>query len=107
MKARTWVEHMAHHEWGNELMIVIAMERFEKDPTLDLVEVNEHAGWWLSFNRQGLCVGSANDMAAFSDEVRRWRKQFTGSDHVGYSRRENGFEHKWDNYYPALHKVAS
>lgn len=58
MKARTWVEYMAHHEWGNELMIVIAMERFEKDPTLDLVEVNEHAGWWLSFNRHGMIVGS-------------------------------------------------
>lgn len=85
----------------------IAEERFEKDATLDIVEVSEHAGWWLSFNRHGMIVGTANDMAQFPKEVRIWRQQFTGCNNVGYTRRTDGFEYKHDDYYPVLHKVAS
>ena len=104
MKARIWIEHLADNEWGNELMRKVAMERFEKDPSLDIVEVNEHAGWSLSYTKTGMIVGSANDMAEYPPETKKWCKQFTGSEIVGYNRRnpEYGVDHKYDGYYPVL-----
>ncbi len=34
-----------------------------------IVEVVEHGGWYLSFNRSMVTIGTANDMARLSDEA--------------------------------------
>ncbi len=107
MKARIWEEHLAPDEWGSDLMKRIADERFAKDASIDKVRVHEHGGWYLSWNRAGVCVGTANDMAILCPEAREWGKQFTGGDVVGYTRRgPKGCEHTFDDYYPKIAQVA-
>ena len=51
------------NEWGNDLMRQVAREAFATDASLDAVQVNEHAGWHLTFLRDGTVVGTANDQA--------------------------------------------
>lgn len=106
MIARIWTDYCADDEWGNETMARIARERFEKDHTIDIVEVSEHAGWHLSFNRDGLVVGTANDVVVWSDEVKTWRRQFKDGVRVGHCRRTNGIDQRDDNYFPAIAQVA-
>ena len=52
------------NEWGNDLMRQVAREAFATDASLDAVQVNEHAGWHLTFLRDGTIVGTANDLRA-------------------------------------------
>lgn len=106
MKGRIWLEHCADNEWGNEVMRQIAQERFDADPSIDVVEVYEHAGWSLSWNRDGQIVGTANDAARLPPSVREWASQFDGFEMVGYCRRQEEFIHYFSNYYPALAAVA-
>ncbi len=73
--------HLADDEWNNPLMRQVADETFERFPEADVVLVYEHAGWYLSWNRNGVCVGTANDMAVLSEEAREWGEQVTG-DHT-------------------------
>lgn len=105
-KGRIWIEHCASSEWGNRIMQEIAKERFAKDPSLDVVEVYEHAGWSLAWNRDGEIVASANDMAWFPQSVRDWAALFSGFEHVGYTRRDDGIDQRCPNYFPALAAVA-
>lgn len=102
MKARQWIIYLADNEWGNEVMARICREKFAADPTLDFITINEHAGWYLSWNRDMVCVSTANDMARLSPEARTWRHRFEGIDLVGYERRQIKFEHKYESYYPCL-----
>lgn len=106
MKARIWMEHCSDSEWGNEVMRQIAAERFAADDTIDIVEVHEHAGWYLSFTRDGMTVGTANDGAKFPQNVLDWFAQFDGVQLVGWCRRQEGSEYKAPSYYPALCAVA-
>lgn len=92
--------HMARNEWSKDrqgrLMEELAFHYTEinKDkigPDDDiLVEVWEHGGWWVAYNKAGLCVGSANDAAHWSDEVRQWWDRYRGAEQVylGTVRRE-------------------
>ena len=98
-QARLWFEHLAPKEWGNELMAKIAADRLAADQSLDLVEVWEHGGWHLTFNRLGMVVGTANDMAQFRREVTEWCQQFDGTDIVGECRRHDDGQHR-DCVYP-------
>lgn len=93
---------MADDEWGNELMRQIAAERFEKDHTLHVVEVHEHAGWYLSFNRDGEIVGTANDAAVISEPTRRWIRSFDDFQIVGCSLRGQDDDLRYPGYYPAI-----
>lgn len=58
---------MRDDEWSSQedgrIMENIAQEYFENHPDKAFVEVYEHAGWWLVFNRELRIVGTANDMA--------------------------------------------
>ena len=57
------------NEWGNDLMRQVAREAFATDASLDAVRVNEHAGWYLTFLRDGTVVGTANDQAHLDDKA--------------------------------------
>lgn len=107
MIARRWMENCADDEWGNEIMRQIAIERFAKDPSIDIVEVREHAGWHLSFNRNMDVVGTANDMAQLSPAVAEWRKQFDKCELVGWTQRGKQGDQFFDSYYPKLAKVVA
>lgn len=87
-KARMFTESLGSNEWGNELMWQVANERFAADPTLDVVEVHEHGGWYLSYNRDGLIVDTANDTCRMSSKVYEWWSNFAGVEYAG-SRRRN------------------
>lgn len=106
MRARKWVIYLADNEWNNDTMERLAKEQFAADPTLDVVTVNEHGGWFLSWNRDMVCVGTANDMARLGAEAQAFRRKFDGVDIVGYERRQERFVHRYDSYYPKLAQVA-
>src|SRR5208283_3602230 len=59
---KLWIS-LGPSEWGNDLMRQVAREAFATDASLDAVQVNEHAGWYLTFLRDGTVVGTANDQA--------------------------------------------
>ena len=44
-------------------MSQVSTEAFTADPSLDAVQVNEHAGWFLTYLRDGTIVDTANDQA--------------------------------------------
>ena len=50
-------------------MCQVAREAFDNDPSLDVVQVNEHGGWYLTFLRDGTVVGTANDMPSLDDKA--------------------------------------
>src|ERR1022692_4963162 len=62
-----WI-YLGDNEWGNELMWQVASEALVADASLDAVQVNEHAGWYLTFLRDGTIVDTANDQAHLSDK---------------------------------------
>lgn len=99
MKARLWFEHLASNEWGNELMRQIAVARFEADPSIDVCEVHEHGGWWLTFTRSMIVAGTANDMAQLSRDAHEWARQFDGEEIVGECRRQADGQHR-ESVYP-------
>ena len=80
------------------------------DKDLDYVEVWEHGGWHLSWNRDLVIVGTANDQARMSDEYRKWRRQFETpdghwhNDLVGWIRR---YKDKPDEVYIAENQDES
>jgi hypothetical protein len=59
-----------------------AQEVFDAHPDKEhlIVEVVEHGGWYLSFNRSMLTIGTANDMARFSDEGHAYRELLKGAE---------------------------
>ena len=109
MKARKWLIHCSDSEWGNETMERLAKKCFADDPSIDIVEVYEHAGWHLSWARPGHIVGTANDMAMFSPAAIDWCKQFDGCTLVGYERRQYIGDHQvhyYNSYWPKVAEVA-
>lgn len=56
-----WV-WLGDNEWGNDKMREVAKEVFARYPghTPMIVEVSEHGGWHLHFNRDGEIVRSAS-----------------------------------------------
>jgi len=74
-------------ERGNDLMKQVAMEAFASDASLDAVQVNEHAGWYLTFLRDGTVIGTANDQACLNDKASEFLKSIYGYDYVGEIRR--------------------
>lgn len=54
------------------LMDEAARSAFEAYPDADVVEVYEHAGWFLTYRRDGTIVGTANDGWAVPAEIRDW-----------------------------------
>ena len=74
-------------EWGNELMRQVAREAFATDASLDAVQVNEHAGWDLTFLRDGTVVGTANDQANLSVTAIRFLNSIYGYESAGEIRR--------------------
>jgi len=56
--------YLADNEWGSHLMAQVAAEWFTANPGTAFVCVHEHAGWSLTFAREGVeCVASANGSA--------------------------------------------
>jgi len=70
-------------EWGNDLMRQVGREAFAIDASLDAVEVNEHAGWHLTFLRDGTVVGTANDQAHLDDKAMEFLNSIYGYELVG------------------------
>lgn len=70
--------HLAENEWASQengnKMWNVAKNYFNKWPALEnmIVTVYEHAGWWLSYLRDGTIVGTANDMATLSEKAMQW-----------------------------------
>ena len=71
---KLWI-YLGPKEWGNELMCQVAREAFANDTSLDVVQVNEHGGWYLTFLRDGTIVGTANDQAHLNDKAIRLPRQ--------------------------------
>lgn len=82
-KARMMVVRCGPSDWGNERMAALAKEAFEGAPEVDVVDVYEHGGWRLAYNRSGLVVGTANDMAVMGPAVREFWGQFSGVEYAG------------------------
>jgi hypothetical protein len=83
---KLWI-NLGPKEWENELMNQVAMEAFAADSSLDVVEVHEHAGWFLSYLRDGTVVGTANDRAHLSTKAIDFLKSIHGYDSAGDIRR--------------------
>lgn len=74
---------MGDNQWGNELMYELAERAFRRLDGIEnlVVEVVEHAGWFLDFtmiNGKIRTVGTANDMAYFPEFVREHCRKFNG-----------------------------
>ena len=72
---------MADDEWqSSHDMTKIAAEQFALHPERPLVvNVQEHAGWWLEYSMSGdnlIVVGTANDGATISDDRREFWKKY-------------------------------
>jgi hypothetical protein len=67
--AKVLLVFLAPDEWGSEKMREVAEYYFSARPEIDVVQVYEHAGWFLAWNREGLCVGTANDAAILKPEA--------------------------------------
>jgi hypothetical protein len=78
---------LGDNEWGNDLMRQVAMEAFASDAALDAVQVHEHAGWYLTFLRDGSIVGTANDEACLSAKAEKFLKSIYGYEWAGEIRR--------------------
>ena len=83
---KLWI-FLGPKEWGNDLMRQVAREAFDADASLDAVEVNEHAGWHLTFLRDGTVVGTANDQAHLDDRATEFLNSIYGYDSAGEIRR--------------------
>ena len=83
---KLWIS-LGPSEWGNELMRQAAKEAFASDTSLDAVQVNEHAGWHLTFLRDGTIVGTANDQAHLNDKATEFLNSVYGYDLAGEIRR--------------------
>jgi hypothetical protein len=81
--ARKLCIFLGPNEWGNDLMRQVAMEAFTTDASLDAVQVNEHAGWYLTFLRDGTIVGTANDQAHLNDSAIQFLKSIYGYESAG------------------------
>jgi hypothetical protein len=85
--ARKLYVYLGPRDWGNELMSEVATEAFAADPSLDAVEVSEHAGWFLTYLRDGTIIGTANDRACLSEKATNFLKRIYGFDSAGEIRR--------------------
>ena len=83
---KLWI-FLGPNEWGNDLMRQVAREAFATDASLDAVQVNEHAGWHLTFLRDGTVVGTANDQAHLDDKATEFLNSIYGYDSAGEIRR--------------------
>jgi hypothetical protein len=83
---KLWIK-LGDNDWGNDLMRKVAMEAFDHDDSLDAVQVNEHAGWYLTFLRDGTVVGTANDEACLSANAEKFLSSIYGYDFAGEIRR--------------------
>jgi len=75
------------NEWGNDLMRQVAREAFATYASLDAVQVNEHAGWHLTFLRDGTVVGTANDQAHLDNKATEFLSKICGYEAAGEIRR--------------------
>jgi len=73
---RTYI-HLGANEWGHELMqeLANAYAKEHAEKRVLVVEVLEHAGWFLSFLygapgiRDGAICGTANDLAVLPQRI--------------------------------------
>ncbi len=79
---KLWI-FLGPKEWGNDLMRQMAREAFDADASLDAVEVNEHAGWHLTFLNDGTVVGTANDQAHLDDKATEFLNSICGYESAG------------------------
>jgi hypothetical protein len=85
--ARKLFVYLGPKEWSNELMSEVATEAFAADPSLDAVEVSEHAGWFLTYLRDGTIIETANDRASLNDKATKFLESIYGYDSAGEIRR--------------------
>jgi hypothetical protein len=85
--ARKLYIYLGPREWANELMCQVAREAFAADTTLDVVQVNEHGGWFLTYLRDGTIVGTANDQAHLNYKAVEFLNKVYGYDSAGEIRR--------------------
>ncbi len=79
---KLWI-FLGPKEWGNDLVRQVAKEAFDADASLDAVQVNEHAGWHLTFLRDGTNVGTANDQAHLDDKAEQFLSSIYGYESAG------------------------
>ena len=87
MIAKRLYVRLGDNEWGNELMAKIAQQVFNDPSYRDIenliVHVIEHAGWALSYLRDGTIVGSANDAAVFCEKSRNFVGSIERVEYIG------------------------
>lgn len=91
--AKYIVVHLADDEWSSQengqLMANVAQETLRRFPQIDFVEVYEHGGWFLSYDRTGNIIGTANDMAGPNLHRQAFWEQFQDHRCCGYIRRQD------------------
>jgi hypothetical protein len=86
---------LASDEWDTgDVMRDVARETFAAYPIADCVEVHEHAGWHLTFNRAMQIVGTANDCAGITPAMREFWKDVWAVDWLAIIRRDSGLDEK-------------
>ena len=83
---------LADDEWGNQKMDEIAREYLDRYPLAECVQVNEHAGWYLTYQRDMKIVGTANDACAVSPVMELFWKDVWAVDWLAIIRRESKAE---------------
>ncbi len=93
MIAKKVLIHLASDEWGHEKMWEVAREAFVVYPETDVVEVYEHAGWFLMYLPDGTIVGTANDRARLNGKAAEfWAQGIERFDYIASIRRDEAKE---------------
>jgi hypothetical protein len=79
---KLWI-FLGASEWGNDLMRQVARDALATDASLNAVQVNEHAGWYLTFLQDGTVVGTENDQAHLDDKATEFLSRIYGYDLAG------------------------
>jgi hypothetical protein len=79
---------LADDEWsGSGIMEEVARQALADYPDLDCVEVYEHAGWYLIYDRKMRVVGTANDQWPGNDNSHAFWKDVWAKNYVVQIRR--------------------
>ena len=81
--------YLAEDEWGNRKMDEVARETFAQYPDAECVEVREHAGWYLTYNRKMQIVGTANDACTVTPTMKAFWRDVWAVDYLAIIRRQS------------------
>ncbi len=91
---------LAKDEWGNETMKAAVAEAMRAGYDADCYEVWEHGGWWLTWDRTGRIVSTANDSWPGDDYARRFWKDVWAKNFIATINRNERTAPEWKTIRP-------